>query len=75
MKNEVGDTLISETEMKKMLWDMCNDMGYKYNPTKTGDTPNERKIQRSYFINGVKVPGQKHVIHITHPSDPNGLVD
>lgn len=75
MKNEVGDTLIGETEMKKMLWDMCNDMGYKYNPTKTGDTPNERKIQRSYFINGLKLPNQKHVIHITHPSDPKGLVD
>lgn len=47
-------------------------MGYEYNPSQkgNGDSPNLRKIQRSLFINGVNYGSGKHVIHITHPSDP-----
>lgn len=64
------DTYMNETDMKKMLFDMCKDMGYKYNPTQIGqgDSPNLRKIQRTFFIDGLGC-GQKHVIHITHPDD------
>lgn len=66
------DTTMNESEMKKMLWDLCKDMGYEYNPSQkgSGDSPNLRKIQRSLFINGINSGSGKHVIHITHPSDP-----
>lgn len=72
MKNEIPNTILDETNMKKMFWDMCLDLGYEFNPTqrKNGDSPNFRKIQRTYFINGIPVKGQKHILHITHPSDP-----
>lgn len=59
-----------ETDMKKMLFDLCKDLGYEYNPTQkgNGDSPNKRKLQRTFFINQLSC-GQKQVIHITHPSD------
>ena len=66
------DSYMTETEMKKMLFDMCKDMGFEYNPTMkgNGDSPNLRKLQKTYFIDGIGLKPQKQVIHITHPSDP-----
>jgi len=54
-----------------MLFDMCKDMGYEYNPGQkgNGDSPNLRKIQRTFFIDGLGC-GTKHVVHITHRNDP-----
>jgi hypothetical protein len=64
------DSFIDETDMKKMLFDLCKDLGYEYNPTQkgNGDSPNKRKLQRTFFIDELSC-GQKQVIHITHPSD------
>ena len=64
------NSYVDETDMKKMLFDLCKDMGYEYNPTQkgNGDTPNLRKLQKTFFINGLGC-GQKQVIHITHPTD------
>jgi hypothetical protein len=69
LKSSVS-TLMSVTEMKKMLFDVCNEYGYEYNPTqsKKGNSPNSRKLQKTFFINGEGI-GQKQVIHITHPKD------
>lgn len=68
---KVDDTVLNESDMKKMLFEMCKEMGYEYNPSQkgNGDSPNLRKIQRTFFIDGLGC-GVKHVIHITHPSDP-----
>ncbi len=57
---------------RKMLFDMCKDMGFEYNPTMkgNGNSPNLRKLQKTYFIDGIGLKPQKQVIHITHPSDP-----
>ncbi|MFK5972618.1 MAG: hypothetical protein QM485_04990 [Flavobacteriaceae bacterium] len=68
--NNSVSTLMNVTEMKKMLFDICNEYGYEYNPTQKtkGNSPNLRKIQKSYFSNG-KSQGQRQVIHITNPND------
>lgn len=67
---KVDDTVLNESDMKKMLFEMCKEMGYEYNPSQkgNGDSPNLRKIQRTFFIDGLGC-GQKQVIHITHPND------
>lgn len=65
------DSFLDETDMKKLLFDLCKDLGYEYNPTMkgNGDSPNKRKLQRTFFINGVGQKPQRSVIHITHPTD------
>ncbi len=34
-----------------------------------GDSPNLRKLHKTYFIDGIGLKPKKQVIHITHPSD------
>jgi len=70
LESSVVDTTMDITAMKQMLFSICKEYGYEYNPTQKnkGDTPNSRKIQRTYFLNG-QSQGQRQVIHITNPDD------
>lgn len=70
-KSFCPNSYLDETDMKKMLFDLCKDMGYEYNPTQkgNGDSPNLRKLQKTFFIDGLGIKPQKQVIHITHPDD------
>lgn len=71
LRSEVPNTRLDETRMKQMFYDLCLQLGYEYNPTKShnGNSPNKRKLQRTHKVKG-KNEGQKHCIHITHPKDP-----
>lgn len=67
LNNELSDSRLNEIRMKQMFFDLCVQLGYEYNPTKShnGNTPNSRKIQRTDKLSGK----QQHCIHITHSKD------
>jgi hypothetical protein len=71
LKTEIPNTILTETTMKQMLFSFGKELGYTYNPTmeKNGDTPNLRKLQKTYKDKDGKSHGQKHTIHITHKDD------
>jgi hypothetical protein len=72
MKSSVGSQTVSlsgleESRFAQLLLDVCNILGYEFNPTQKhkGNTMNNRKLQR-LDINTRKT---KYVIHIVHPSE------
>ena len=72
--SQIPNTRLDETKMKKMFFDYCYSSNgeYEYNPSKKhhGDSPNQRKIQRTHKTPDGVNQGQKHCVHITHISDP-----
>ena len=71
--SQIPNTRLDETRMKKMFYDYCESSNgeYEYNPSKKhhGDSPNLRKIQRTFKNSNGKSEGQKHCIHITNIND------
>ena len=72
MKSSVGSQTVSmsgleESRFAQLLLDVCNILGYEFNPTQKhkGNTMNNRKLQR-LDINTRKT---KYVINIVHPSE------
>jgi hypothetical protein len=68
LKSDNPNTRLDETRMKQMFYDLCNMLGYEYNPSKShnGDSPNKRKLQRTHKEQGK----QLHCLHMTHSKDP-----
>jgi hypothetical protein len=72
MKSTVGSQIVSmsgldETKFAQLLLDVCNLLGYEFNPSQkhNGNKMNDRKIQRRDLVTN-KV---KYVIHIVHPTE------
>jgi hypothetical protein len=72
MKSSVGSQTVSisgldETKFAQLLLDVCNLLGYEFNPTQkhNGNTMNDRKIQKRDVVSN-KV---KYLIHIVHRSE------
>ena len=72
MKSSVGSQTVSmsgidETKFAQLLLDVCNLLGYEFNPSQkhNGNKMNDRKIQKRDVVSN-KV---KYQIHIVHPSE------